>query len=64
MSKSTFFHAGYRDGLADADYSPPDVAVYAAEYGDGYRRARDSLTPFNYPFEGAREGQSQNEWER
>tara|TARA_R110000868_G_scaffold377458_1_gene642773 strand:- start:25 stop:219 length:195 start_codon:yes stop_codon:yes gene_type:complete len=64
MTKSSFYHDGYRDGLADADYSPPDISVYAAEYSDGYRDAKESLAPFDYPFEGAREGQSLNDWER
>ena len=44
MTKSTFYHDGYRDALNDREASPPshpETTVYAREYWAGYRDAME-----------------------
>ncbi len=41
MTASSFYHDGYRDWAYGRDCSPPDVAIYAAEYLQGWQDAKD-----------------------
>jgi hypothetical protein len=52
MTKSTFYHDGYKAGLKGFDGTPPNVAAHANEYWDGYQDAAESLL-HDFRYEGA-----------
>ncbi len=51
MTNSTFYHDGYKARADGLPPSPPDFAVYANEYINGYRDACSELDDFTKPEE-------------
>ncbi len=43
MTKSTFYHDGYRDACEGRRPSPPSVKVYRLEYIAGYADAEECM---------------------